>query len=295
MQILIVNNNDSVRHQLSSTLTGWGYAIKCVETREASLEILLSNDPPGMVFIGETIPKSDIDEMCRLVQSSRSVNRTYIIIMVTHSRENGLEGCLEAGADDFLVLPIENSSLKARIRAGERILGLTTALNDMTERAMHDPLTGVLNRLSILDLLDRELIRSKRTGSNLSIGLIDIDHFKKINDTYGHLTGDLVLKTFTKQIEGCLRGSDLMGRYGGEEFLVIAPDSTGTSCQGLYERLREGVESLRVETDREPMKITISIGVAGSKEYPDARQLLEAADKALYRAKSGGRNRTCYA
>ena len=172
---------------------------------------------------------------------------------------------------------------------------LLEAKNALAHEAMHDALTGALNRRAILEGLSRELKRAERRNSNLSIGLFDIDYFKQVNDTYGHQVGDEVLRGFAHELRSNLRGYDLVGRYGGEEFLVIAPDSSGTVEEHLYERLRSKIEGLRIATKSSEVGVTVSIGVARANGDSSVDSLLAAADTALYRAKAEGRNRIFYA
>ena len=156
---------------------------------------------------------------------------------------------------------------------------------------MHDFLTGILNRRAILDRLKQEISRAGRDHGSLSVGMLDIDHFKNINDTYGHQAGDEALVAFTRCIQGGLREYDCVGRYGGEEFLVIAPRAIGRDAESLYERLRARIAGAEIATNAGTVSLTVSIGVAPGTGQSSVDALLAAADAALYRAKAGGRNR----
>ncbi len=165
----------------------------------------------------------------------------------------------------------------------------------LKHEATHDPLTGVLNRRAILDSLNKELIRAKRRNTKLSIGLCDIDHFKLVNDKYGHQVGDDVLCSFVKVMQNTLRPYDLLGRYGGEEFLLVMPDSTMSAEEGLYERLRAKIADHTMMTRSGEVSITVSIGITISTGDDTADAMIAKADAALYRAKGNGRNQLVFA
>ena len=172
---------------------------------------------------------------------------------------------------------------------------LLDARNALEHLATHDPLTGVCNRRAILDRLNVELSRAKREGGALSVGVFDLGHFKKVNDTYGHQAGDDVLVAFTQCVQSHLRDYDSVGRYGGEEFVVIAPGLAGPPAEDVYDRLRSHVADSQVPTKDGPISVTVSIGVAAGTGESTADGLLAAADAALYRAKAAGRNRVARA
>ncbi|MCX6564128.1 MAG: diguanylate cyclase [Candidatus Aminicenantes bacterium] len=172
---------------------------------------------------------------------------------------------------------------------------LLEAQDALSHQATHDFLTGIFNRRAILDRLAQEISRAKRENASLSIGMCDIDHFKIINDANGHKAGDEALVIFTRCIQGRLRDYDSLGRYGGEEFLVIAPGSVGHSGESLYERLRAGVAAAEITTKAGMVSLTISIGVAAGTGQSNVDALIAAADAALYQAKADGRNRVVYA
>ncbi len=165
----------------------------------------------------------------------------------------------------------------------------------LKHEATHDPLTGALNRRAILDILSKELMRTKRRNTKLSIGLCDIDHFKHINDKYGHQVGDDALCSFVKVMHNTLRPYDLLGRYGGEEFLLVMPDSTVSAEQGVYERLRTKIADHQLATRSGGVSITVSIGITSSNGDETADAMIAKADAALYRAKGNGRNQLVYA
>lgn len=164
----------------------------------------------------------------------------------------------------------------------------------LAHKATHDFLTGAPNRRAIIENLKNELARAQRKQSTLSIGLCDIDHFKHVNDTYGHHVGDDVLCGFVKAIQNILRPYDLIGRYGGEEFLIIVPDSSGSVETDIFERVRAEIAQNKIKTKSGEVGITISIGATNSKKNKTADAMLTSADAALYKAKDNGRNRVVF-
>lgn len=205
---------------------------------------------------------------------------------------------LDAGANDYLAKPFDFGELRARVEVGRRLVEVQEALIESREalahQATHDPLTGMLNRRAILDHLHKELARAERHGDALAIGMCDIDHFKHINDTYGHQAGDDALRGLSKILSESLRNYDSVGRIGGEEFLVITPLKVGVDCISLFDRLRLRVAESKITTKSGALSITVSIGVAFAAAGSTVDEILEAADRAMYRAKNDGRNRVVH-
>jgi two-component system, cell cycle response regulator len=201
----------------------------------------------------------------------------------------------------WLAKPFNPQELKARIRVGLRLLeledNLVQAREAMRFKATHDTLTGVWNRGAILETLDREVWRSRREGLSLGVLIADLDHFKSVNDTYGHFAGDAVLREVTKRMQTDVRPYDAVGRYGGEEFLVLLPGCNGSDTREKAERLRETIFRAPLDTPAGTLKVTMSIGGAATADWPEdtPNQILHMADLALYRAKQEGRNRTVMA
>jgi two-component system cell cycle response regulator len=207
---------------------------------------------------------------------------------------------LSAGADDYLTKPTHYAELAARIKTGIRILELEKSLKAAADEihllSITDPLTGIYNRGYINERLPQEIRRSNRYGRDLSLVLCDIDHFKKVNDTYGHLVGDAVLKEFVHCLTAIIRQQvDWAGRYGGEEFLVVLPETDQTGAMIVAERLRESVQNCKTQIDGCTIPITASFGVTGfspqgREEILKPEALLQQADILLYEAKDAGRN-----
>ena len=239
------------------------------------------------------MPQVDGLEVCRTIRRGPQEPYVYVILLTGHGqREEIIEG-LDAGADDYITKPFEIQELKARVRSGARIIELQGQLIDARERlraeAMHDSLTGLFNHAAFLDQLDKEILRARRQHTPLAVIMADLDHFKTINDRYGHLTGDSVLRETARRLRTSLRASDVIGRYGGEEFIVAAPGCTTGDAALLAERLRSSICDAPIEVPTGKIKVTLSLGVAAAINA--STSLLRAADEALYRAKDAGRNR----
>ncbi len=220
------------------------------------------------------------------------------MLLTANDKVGNLVEGLESGADDYLTKPFHPQELRARLRVGLRMLDLESRLVEAREslrfKASHDSLTTIWNRGAIIEMLERELSRARRDGSSVGILLADIDHFKRVNDTRGHLVGDEVLRAVTGRLKGEVRSYDSVGRYGGEEFLILLPGCDNPKLTTKAEQLVKVVERSSIGTSTGTVAVTISIGGIASGDCPHAEvnKLLRAADTALYRAKVSGRNRS---
>ncbi len=298
MRILMAEDDMISRRILEAVLTKWGYdPIVAVDGDEA-WEIMQKVDSPGMVVLDWEMPGKSGLEICKLIREKDVFNPPYIIILTAKNDKADIVEGLEAGANDFVSKPYDNNELQARIRVGIRMVELQSALakakDALAYEASHDPLTGILNRRAILDNLNKELIRARRSNSGLSIGLCDIDFFKQVNDNHGHQVGDDVLCGFVKVIQNILRPYDFIGRYGGEEFLLVIPECPGSAIEGVYERVRASIADHKVITKSGKVGITVSIGAAELKGKQTTEDILAAADIALYKAKDNGRNQVFF-
>jgi len=234
-------------------------------------------------------------EICRKLREELPGHYIYILLLTSQQRDEDLIAGMEAGADDYMVKPFKHNELRARLRAGKRIIELheelAAARAILQKKATHDSLTGLLNRGEILACLDQELARFERDAVCFSIIMADIDHFKKINDSYGHLAGDAVLRLTAGKMQSLMRPYDRLGRYGGEEFLIILPECCAECAKAFAERLCSSICRQDLETPEGMMSVTISLGVASTRSGAGEESLLKAADAALYRAKGKGRNR----
>jgi diguanylate cyclase (GGDEF)-like protein len=298
MRVLIAEDDPVSRRLLQATLTRWGYEVTvCVNGMEA-WQVLEKDDPPKLAILDWMMPGLDGLEVCRRVRERGGEPYVYILLLTAKIQKEDVVAGMDAGADDYVTKPFDAHELKVRLRAGQRIIDLQTELINAREtlrvQATHDSLTGLLNRVTVLDTLRRELSRSARDGSNLGVAMVDLDHFKSINDTYGHLAGDEVLRETSRRMRHVLRTYDELGRYGGEEFLVILPTCDTANATRAAERLLQGLSHDTIQIDAGgALQVTASIGVISTALVvkPTVDELIRAADTALYRAKNSGRNR----
>ena len=297
MKVLVADDERVSRRLLQSMLAKWGYDVVSASDGDEAWGILYGEQSPRLVLLDWMMPGRNGIDLCRAVRSRVSQPYVYILLLTAKKDKIDIIEGLESGADDYLTKPYFAQELRARLRVGERILELedhlVAAREAMHFRATHDPLTGLWNRAAIMESLNRELPRALREGRPLGILLGDLDHFKHINDTHGHLAGDEVLRETARRMLSVVRSYDLVGRYGGEEFLLLLSGCDATSISDRAEQLRQAIASQPVKAVEGQVNVTISAGAlssAGVQEIvPEA--FLRAADQALYRAKNAGRNR----
>lgn len=297
MRVLAAEDNPVFQSMLRAVLGKWGYqAVIAPDGREA-WRLLDCDDPPRLAILDWMMPGMDGVEVCRQVRRSPREPYIYILLLTARTDSQDLVEALEAGADDYLTKPFVAHELRARLRSGRRILDLQAALVAAREalriQAMHDSLTGLLNRGSVLDNLNQELSRAGRESGAIAVLMTDLDHFKKINDTRGHQAGDVVLRETALRMKSAIRAYDSVGRYGGEEFLIVLPGCDGEGAMRQAERIREAVAGEGFGWQGGHFRATCSIGVSWrmSAAPNDAGELIREADVALYRAKAAGRNR----
>jgi two-component system, cell cycle response regulator len=236
-------------------------------------------------------------QVCQRLREHHDRPYVYVLLLTARSEKKDVLRGLELGVDDYLTKPYDSQELRGRLHVGQRILDLQESLMQAQEelrfRATHDLLTGISNRGVVLDALGRESARQKREGGSFGIIMLDLDHFKYINDTYGHPCGDIVLKEAGRRIIAGIRPYDTAGRYGGEEFLIVTPMSGELGIRALAERIRASIESPPIQTEAGLITMTASIGLAVSLATNplDPHALIRSADEALYKAKDLGRNR----
>ena len=298
MRILIAEDDFTSRTVLAGVLKKERHEVTAVVNGEEALQVMQQPDAPALAILDWMMPEMDGTEVVRRVRAMRSDRPPYIIILTTKSDKADIITGLDAGANDYLTKPFDPGELRARVEVGRRMIEMQDALIESREKlshqATHDPLTGLLNRRAILDRLREELARTGRNGDLLAVGMCDIDHFKQVNDTYGHQTGDDVLCGLTQILRDSLRAYDSLGRMGGEEFLVIAPMKVGMDCLSVFSRLCLRVAENKIKTRSGVLSVTVSIGLAYVAVESTVDQILEAADVALYRAKAQGRNRVAH-
>jgi len=299
MKLLIADDDVTSRSILTAVLTKRGFDTVVVEDGAAAWGVLQRADAPRLILLDWNMPGMEGVEICRRLRDNNVPDPPYVILLTARGNKSDIVSGLEAGANDYVAKPYDNEELLARIRVGQRMLemqsNLMEARDALAHQATHDFLTGVFNRRAVLERLGQEISRAKRVNGSLSVGMFDIDHFKNINDAHGHQAGDEALIAFTRRIQSGLREYDCVGRYGGEEFLVIAPGTIGKDDESLYERLRAKIAEAEITTNAGAISLTVSVGVAPGTGLSSVDALLATADAALYQAKAGGRNRVVYA
>jgi len=298
MQALVVDDSAVYRKLIGDHLRSWGFGVTLAETGSDAWRILEQPDSPKLVLLDWVLPDLDGIEICQRIRQAGSSGAYVYVILLTgkEGRQNMLEA-MQAGADDYLVKPFDELELKARLLVGKRILDLQEELvfarESMRHAATHDSLTGLMNRGEILALLKRELERGRRERRPTGVILGDIDHFKIVNDTLGHLFGDEALREIGLRLRAQLRVYDGVGRYGGEEFLMILPNCDLPHTLQRANELREVIANTPMACSSVERTITMSMGVAiaDCDRQNEVEGVLSQADAALYAAKENGRNR----
>jgi diguanylate cyclase (GGDEF)-like protein len=293
--MLIAEDEPVSRRLLENTLVRLGHEVIAVADGTSALTELLRPGAPTLAILDWMMPGADGITVCRALRQ-RPTPYVYVIMLTArHDREaNAI--AVEAEVDDFLRKPFDAIELAARLRTGERVLalqdGLLRAHEKLRQQATHDHLTGLWNRSMVLEQITLELGRAAREARPTSIVMADLDHFKRINDTYGHAAGDVALLQAAQRMRSRLRPYDGMGRYGGEEFLLLLPGCDVPAARDIADRARAAVAGSPIAVESGVVPITVSMGIASSPDGgTDAASMIAAADDALYRAKAEGRNR----
>jgi len=297
MKVLIADDSATSRAMLRAALVRWGYEVVMAEDGAEAWDILAKPDAPPMAILDWVMPYLTGPEVCSKVRETRREPYTYILLLTSkNSKDETVEG-LEAGADDYIVKPFNQQELSVRLRAGKRIIDLQLSLmearEELREKASKDLLTMLPNRAAIAGTLEQEVSRCHRDQRSVGVILLDIDHFKKVNDTFGHFAGDAVLRETAARLRNSMRPYDQVGRYGGEEFLVVLPNCELEQAANQAERMRQRLQESKVLADAgTEIPISASFGVTISDLSDRSPDLfVRVADEALYRAKAAGRNR----
>jgi diguanylate cyclase (GGDEF)-like protein len=295
MKILIAEDDHICSRMLEKNLTEWGYHAVLARSGEEAWDSLRDANF-RMAILDWMMPGMDGIEICRKIRRRKKYKYTYIILLSAKDRKQDIIAGLSSGADDYMTKPVNFLELKARLQTGRRIVDLEDKLilvqNQLKDIASRDSLTKLWNRAEITKFLREELERGQREQKPTGVIMLDIDHFKKINDIYGHHIGDEAILYIASRLKRKVRLSDKIGRYGGDEMIVILPNCGAPEITRVAERLRAAVARRGVKTEADTIPLTVSIGCAssGTSPLPTAERLIKQSDEALLKAKSRGRN-----
>jgi diguanylate cyclase (GGDEF)-like protein len=297
MKILIADDDPTIRTILLSALVRLGYRVEIAGDGDQAWSLLQAAQAPELAILDWKMPGMTGIEICRRLRERKDAVYVYVVLLTGLDTLTDLVAGLEAGADDYMTKPFKPAELNARLRSGRRVLDLQRELlaaqAQLSVLANHDSLTELWNRRVILERLNQELARAEREKSPLGLILLDIDYFKRINDTLGHSRGDEVLRQVAQRLTEAVRPYDSVGRYGGEEFLIVVPNCNMHETFKVAERIRKTICDEPVSSADGPIAVSASFGATAvlAEQDSDPKALIVAADRALYRAKESGRNR----
>ena len=291
MKILVADDSLFYRNMLQGLLESWGYEVLLASDGHEAQGILDGEDAPRLAILDCLMPGRSGLSLCSQIRA-RQRGYVYTILLSADDQQSDVLRGFEAGADDYLCKPLNQNELRTRLKVGELVIRshdeVAEAHDALKFEASHDSLLRIWNRRAIIELVGKELSRAKRSHTPLSVLLADLDLFKRVNDSYGHFIGDDVLRDAAREISSALRNCDHVGRYEGEQFLVILPSCTAEAAREVAERVRQQISEEPLVNE---IKITISIGVSQWVSGQGISELLYQADIALSRAKQNGRNR----
>jgi len=297
MRALVADSDPERLRQLEGWLVRWGYDVTAVRNGVEAWSRLEAEREPILVLLSWRMEAMHGIDVCRKLRLHPELPSVYVLLFAGERGEEDLLVGVAAGADEFLLAPLDAVEVKARVRTGARIVEIERALRASQDalrvQSTRDAITGSWNRAAILDLLHKERERARRKSGSVGVVLADLDAFRKVNEALGTPVGDEVLREAARRMSSTLRPYDAVGRYGGEEFLIVLPGSDGLGGLTVAERIRESFSGHPVHTSAGPVSITLSLGVAaeGGEAASDGSALLRAADTALKRAQQTGRNR----
>jgi diguanylate cyclase (GGDEF)-like protein len=295
--VLIAHHNPALRASLSSMFSNWGCNVTLAADGLEAWTHLQPDDGPRLAILDAGLTGIGAAEICRQLRADDGPHYWYLVVLASGEEIQDATAALDSGADDYISCPLSSPEFRARIQAGLRVVEFQERLakvrEQLYEQATRDSLTGLWNRIAAIQILECEIARATRSGSAIAVVMADLDHFKRINDTRGHLAGDAVLREAARRMSGVLRKYDPIGRYGGEEFLILVPACHLRDVLSVAQRLQESLSRLPFSIGGEDIQVSASFGVCwrDCREPADCNQLLREADTALYAAKRKGRNR----
>lgn len=292
MRVLIADDDALSRRVLEDALHKWGYEVLVTKDGDEAWACMQKEDAPNLVVLDWVMPGMDGIDMCRKLRERNAGHYCYIVLLTSKaSREDIIKG-LESGADDYIIKPFNQEELRYRMKIGQRIVELEQRILNL---ARIDDLTGLLNRRAFMERLQNEFERVYRKQQDMSLVILDLDHFKNVNDSFGHQAGDLVLQETARCLTTACRSYDLIGRYGGEEYIMCLPETNTQQAVLATERIRAAIASKKtlIPEKMKYVSVTASFGVSTlNRNRPESLDaLINRADSALYRAKENGRNR----
>ncbi|WP_136680809.1 diguanylate cyclase [Neptunomonas sp. XY-337] len=300
MDVLIAEDDLTTQVILQTLVTAWGYRAVVTSDGHEAWGVLQQPDAPKLLLLDWEMPGFSGLELCKKLAEQTDENPPYIVLLTSHAETDRVVEGLASGAHDFISKPFDKAELQARLSVGRRMLEMQRKLIDAQQQlayeATHDALTHLLNRRAVLKALQALVSKSMSEHSSMSVALVDIDHFKRINDSYGHPMGDEVLIRVAETMQTCLSAGDSLGRFGGEEF-IVAIDSDPEGANRLMEELRTKISETPFCLADQTVNVTVSAGIASLSGDDSLRldDLLAAADRALYQAKADGRNQVVLA
>lgn len=288
-RILVVDDSRLNIKLLGEILESEGYTVYSTENG-LSVREMAHNIKPDIILLDIVLPGMDGFEVCHILKNDFELKDIPVIMVTAKTNGADVKKALDLGAFDYIKKPVDEWEVIARVQSALRLKEYQDKLKEM---AIKDSLTGIFNHGLLIELLDKEIAKQERKRYNLCFVMIDIDYFKRVNDTYGHATGDIILKELADILSSSVRKSDTIGRYGGEEFGFILPDISQTEACHLCERIRLNIENHCFNIDGKCVHITISIGICYKRAADPISHIdmVKAADDALYISKSKGRNR----
>jgi diguanylate cyclase (GGDEF)-like protein len=315
VKVLVAEDDYTSRVLLETMLRGWGHEVLTAEDGDGALRLIAQHDDLQLLVLDWIMPGRDGPDICRAVRAAVRQNYVYIILLTAKTeREAFLEG-MESGADDYIIKPFDAEQMRARLRVAERIVQLEERLSSQNEalrlaneqtrqlltqvqaqaielerQAREDWLTGLYNRRHLDLHLQREFVRARRYQSPLTVAIADLDNFKSVNDRFSHHVGDEVLRTLADILQSNSRSTDIVGRYGGEEFVIILPETTREQGLIVCEKIRRTVEEYNWSRVHEGLRMTVSVGMSSDTSLANYEKMLTQADDRLYEAKRAGKN-----
>jgi two-component system chemotaxis response regulator CheY len=302
MRALIADDDRITTAILAGAMTSWGFETTVAHDGDEAWAALTAGPVPEMVIVDWMMPGLDGIELCQRMRNNATLATTYVMLLTAKTKRVDLVAGLDAGADDYMTKPIDPEELRARVQVGVRVATLQRRLSEqvnelqaardhLTRVASTDVLTELKSRRGWFEIAAGEFSRSRRYKRAVSLLIVDLDFFKRVNDTYGHDAGDRVLQTFAALLRLECRQSDVVGRIGGEEFAVLLPEATVRAAQRLASRISAACRSLRVETAAGEVSCTCSVGISELRaDDHTIDDVMRRADVALYEAKRAGRN-----